>query len=97
MLIVITGFIFGKASFAGNEISRENGITLTEAIASKELEKVAQQNVKTLEEHLTKAKALQQSGMETSFDVLRVEVQLNKAQSDKLNGKAQESVRLSTQ
>ncbi|MGK5087074.1 TolC family protein [Bdellovibrionota bacterium FG-2] len=55
-----------------------------QAIAAKFLENVAEQNLKTLEEHLSEIKARQRAGFSTQFDVLRIEVQLEEARVEKM-------------
>ncbi len=67
------------------QVKQQTKMQFFKALSAVELEKVANQNVKTLQEHLDRAKAFRQSGAGTNFDVLRVEVQLNEAQSEKLN------------
>ncbi|WP_413558660.1 TolC family protein [Bdellovibrio sp. HCB209] len=74
-----------EADWAKFQVTQETKMKFFKALAAIELEKVANQNVKTLEDHLDRAKAFRKSGAGTNFDVLRVEVQLNEAQSEKLN------------
>jgi outer membrane protein TolC len=74
-----------EADWARFQVTQETKVKFYRALAAVELEKVANQNVKTLEDHLDRAKAFRKSGAGTNFDVLRVEVQLNEAQSEKLN------------
>lgn len=74
-----------EADWAKFQVTQETKMKFYKALAAIELEKVANQNVKTLEDHLDRAKAFRKSGAGTNFDVLRVEVQLNEAQSEKLN------------
>jgi outer membrane protein TolC len=74
-----------EADWAKFQITEETKVKFFRALAAIELEKVSNQNVKTLEDHLDRAKAFRKSGAGTNFDVLRVEVQLNEAQSEKLN------------
>ncbi|UYL09146.1 TolC family protein [Bdellovibrio sp. SKB1291214] len=74
-----------EADWAKFQINEETKLKFYRALAAIELEKVSNQNVKTLEDHLDRAKAFRKSGAGTNFDVLRVEVQLNEAQSEKLN------------
>ncbi len=54
-----------------------------QALASRELETVSEQNIKTLEEHLALAKASETTGMGTRFDVLRINAQLEEARAEK--------------
>ncbi|HWU42668.1 MAG TPA: TolC family protein, partial [Bdellovibrio sp.] len=74
-----------EADWSRFQVRQDTKLQFFKALAASELEKVADQNVKTLQEHLDRAKAFRQSGAGTNFDVLRVEVQLNEAQSEKLN------------
>lgn len=74
-----------EADWARFQVRQQTKLQFFKALSAVELEKVADQNVKTLQEHLDRAKAFRQSGAGTNFDVLRVEVQLNEAQSEKLN------------
>ncbi len=82
-----------EAEWAHFQVRQEAKQKFFKALASVELEKVANQNVKTLTDHLERAKALRQSGVGTNFDVLRVEVQLNESQTERLN--AEDNVVLS--
>jgi outer membrane protein TolC len=54
-------------------------------LAAQALKEVAEQNLKTLSDHLKDAKALKKAGISTSYDVLRVEVQVSEARSEVLN------------
>jgi outer membrane protein TolC len=54
------------------------------ALAAKKLDEVAVQNIKTLEDHIQKIRVRKAGGIATNYDVLRVEVQLSEAQSEKL-------------
>ncbi|WP_168196381.1 TolC family protein [Bdellovibrio sp. NC01] len=74
-----------EADWARFQVRQQTKLQFFKALSAVELEKVSDQNVKTLQEHLDRAKAFRQSGAGTNFDVLRVEVQLNEAQSEKLN------------
>lgn len=74
-----------EADWTRFQVRQQTKMQFYKALSAVELEKVANQNVKTLQEHLDRAKAFRQSGAGTNFDVLRVEVQLNEAQSEKLN------------
>jgi outer membrane protein TolC len=55
-----------------------------QALAAERLAEVADQNVKTLEDHLAKTQLLRRGGVSTEFDVLRTEAQLSEARSDLL-------------
>lgn len=54
------------------------------ALGTQALQAVAEQNVVTLKDHLTKTQEILRRGSATKFDLLRVEVQLEEAQSEKL-------------
>jgi outer membrane protein TolC len=54
------------------------------ALAAKELAIVSQENIKTLEDHLGHIQARKRGGLTTSYDVLRVEVQLDEARTQKI-------------
>ncbi|MGK5082573.1 TolC family protein [Bdellovibrionota bacterium FG-1] len=64
----------------------EEGIRIKfyQALAALELAKVADQNIETLEQHLTLARANQRAGFSTNIDVLRIESQLEEARAEKL-------------
>ncbi len=74
-------------------ISREVALLYYKALGSKILRQVAEQNVKTLQDHLNDVRQFRKAGASTKFDVLRVEVQVSESQSDLLN--AQDNVILS--
>jgi outer membrane protein TolC len=77
-------------SAAELELSR-TGFTLDEtvrlrffqALGAQILADVAQQNVRTLQDHLDKTREILRRGSATKFDLLRVQVQLEEAISDK--------------
>lgn len=75
------------------QTEREATITFYKALASKELVEVAQQNIKTLQDHLRDIQLLKKAGIATNFDVLRVEVQLSEAGLELLN--AQDNIDIS--
>lgn len=54
-------------------------------LAAQTLKDVAEQNAKTLDDHLKDSKALKKAGIATNYDVLRVEVQVSEAKSEMLN------------
>jgi outer membrane protein TolC len=62
-------------------------------LASRILEDVAEQNLKTLSDHLKDIQAYRKAGVSTQYDVLRVEVQVSEAQSEILN--SQDNLELS--
>lgn len=55
------------------------------SLASQTLKDVAEQNLKTLQDHLRDIQAFKRAGVSTNYDVLRVEVQVSEAQSELLN------------
>ncbi len=62
-------------------------------LAADVLKEVAQQNLKTLTDHLKDIRAYRRAGVSTQYDVLRVEVQVSEAQTEILN--AQDNLDLS--
>lgn len=54
-----------------------------QALASQKLAEVAEQNVKTLENHLSRAKITEKAGYGTGFDVMRIEATLEEARAEK--------------
>ncbi len=58
-----------------------------DAIAAQKLQSVAEQNVATLADHLDQVTKTRRGGLATQYDVLRVEVQMNEAQSELLRAK----------
>lgn len=69
------------ASFRLNE---DVALAFYRALASKLLVGVADQNIQTLQEHLTNVTNSAESGMATQFDVLRVQSKLVEANAEKL-------------
>ncbi len=69
------------------EFSTQRQVTLQfyKAVAADALKDVAEQNLKTLNDHLKDAQALKKAGIATNYDVLRVEVQVSEAKSEVLN------------
>lgn len=57
------------------------------ALASRTLAKVAENNLKTLQDHLHDVQAFRRSGLSTNYDVLRVEVQVSEAEAEVMNTK----------
>lgn len=55
------------------------------ALAARTLQTVAENNLKTLKDHLHDVNLFRSSGLSTNFDVLRVEVQVSEAESELLN------------
>lgn len=63
-------------------LEKEISLKFYQALAAYKLKDVAEQNVKTLEEHMKQVETLKKGGVATNYDVLRVEVQLNEARSE---------------
>ncbi len=55
------------------------------ALAAKSLRDVADQSLKSLNDHLRDSQALKKAGVSTNYDVLRVQVQASEAESEILN------------
>jgi outer membrane protein TolC len=80
------------ASEASQESKRWEEFTLEQnvkdafyrALAAQLLADVATENIRTLEDHYSHLQARQKGGMATSYDVLRVEVQLDEARAQKI-------------
>jgi outer membrane protein TolC len=64
---------------------RELILTFYKALAARELRDVAEQNLKTIEDHLRDVNSFRKAGLSTKYDELRVEVQRSEAQSELLN------------
>ncbi len=67
------------------QLKEEIRLAFYRALAAAELRKVAEENVKALEDHLKQAKTRKRGGEATKYDVLRIEVQLNEARADQLD------------
>jgi outer membrane protein len=65
-------------------VGAEVRVKYYQALASQTLLGVAGQNIKSLQEHLELAQAMDRSGYSTRFDVLRVQAQLEEAQAERL-------------
>lgn len=66
---------------------RNLALAFYRAVAAQELVDVAEQNLKTIEDHHKDTLAFRKSGMSTNYDVLRVEVQVSEAQSQLMDAK----------
>ncbi|MBC7419170.1 MAG: TolC family protein [Bdellovibrio sp.] len=66
-------------------VKRQATLQFYRTLAAQTLKDVAEQNLKTLNDHLKDAQALKKAGIGTSYDVLRVEVQVSEAKSETLN------------
>lgn len=78
-----------NADAAGLELSRvkfrlQQSVRLAyfQALAAQKLFEVSQQNVKTLEDHLSRARITEKAGYGTQFDVLRIEATLEEARAE---------------
>jgi outer membrane protein TolC len=69
------------------QIEQEIRQKFNDAIAAQKLQRVAEQNVATLTDHLDQVRKTRKGGLATQYDVLRVEVQFNEAQSELLRAK----------
>jgi outer membrane protein TolC len=65
-----------ELSHADFQLEQDIRLAFYQALGAQELESVARQNVKTLEDHLKIAEARKTGGSGTNYDVLRVQVQL---------------------
>jgi outer membrane protein TolC len=75
------------------QTSRNVALLFYKALGAKILKQVAEQNVKTLQDHLNDVVQFRKAGASTKFDVLRVEVQVSEVHSELLN--AQDNLVLS--
>ena len=73
-----------EADWTEFRLEQDVRIKFFQALAAEKLAEVADQNVKTLEDHLAKTKLLRRGGVSTEFDVLRTDAQLSEAHSDRL-------------
>jgi outer membrane protein TolC len=83
------------AGWAAFRIEQDIRLKFYQAIAAAKLANVAEENVKTIEDHLKNTQALRRGGVSTNFDVLRTEVQLSDALSDRVQ--AQDNVAITRQ
>ncbi|MFZ3229492.1 MAG: TolC family protein [Pseudobdellovibrio sp.] len=67
------------------QTEREVTLQFYKTLGSQILKEVADQNVKTLEDHLTDVSLFKKAGLSTHYDVLRVEVQVSEAKTELLN------------
>jgi outer membrane protein TolC len=73
-----------KEDWALLSLKQELRLKYFQALAAKMLADLAQENVKTLENHRQEVQDLLDNGQGTQYDVLRVEVQLQDAETEKL-------------
>jgi outer membrane protein TolC len=71
-----------ELSHAEFELAEQIQLSFYQALAAADLELVAAQNVRTLEDHMREVEVQHSGGTATSYDTLRVSVQLNEARSD---------------
>jgi outer membrane protein TolC len=83
-----------EQSAAENELSRTEfetdqqvRLAFYQALAASLSDDVAEENVKTFRDHLKQTSIEKQGGAATNYDVLRVEVQLNEAESDLIDAR----------
>jgi outer membrane protein TolC len=67
------------------QLRQEIRLAFYKSLAAKELQAVAEQDVKTLEDHLKQVEARKNGGVATNYDILRVQVQLNEARADAID------------
>jgi outer membrane protein TolC len=73
------------SNWASFQLQEHVRLAFYKAQAAKELSDMADQNVKTLEDHLRIVNDQMDNGQATKYDVLRVEVQLSEAKSDQIS------------
>jgi outer membrane protein TolC len=71
--------------WASFQLQEQVRLAFYKAQAAKELSDMADENVKTLEDHLRIVDDQMDNGQATKYDVLRVEVQLSEAKSDQIS------------
>lgn len=74
-----------ELSHAEFQLRLEIRLAFYKALAASQLQEVAAQNVKTLEDHLKQIQAQKGGGVATNYDVLRVQVQLSEARADSID------------
>jgi outer membrane protein TolC len=74
-----------ELEWAQFSIQRQATLQFYKTLASLALKDVAEQNLKTLNDHLKDAQALKKAGVTTNYDVLRVEVQVSEARAEVMN------------
>jgi outer membrane protein TolC len=67
------------------QAGRELILAFYQALAAQSLREVAQQNLKTLQEHLSDVQLFLRAGISTKYDVLRTEVLTSEARTEVLN------------
>jgi outer membrane protein TolC len=64
------------------QLRQDIRLAFYKSLAAQQLQAVAEQNVKTLDDHLKQVDAQKSGGVATRYDVLRVQVQLSEAKAD---------------
>ena len=72
---------YSRANFKLDEAVR---MKFWQALAASDLAKVADQNIKTLNDHLKLVRESRHAGVSTNYDVLRIEAELDEAKAEKL-------------
>ena len=67
------------------QLRQDIRLAFYKALAASELQDVANQNVKTLEDHLKQVNVQKRGGVATKYDLLRVEVLLSEARADAID------------
>ncbi len=69
------------------ELVQNVRLAFYQALAASQLDEVAEQNVKTLDDHLRQVEIQRRGGAATNYDTLRVSVQLSEARADAIDAK----------
>lgn len=76
-----------ELSRAEFQLKKDIELAFYQALAAAQLDMVAEENVKTMDDHLRQVSVQNKGGAATRYDVLRVEVQLNDARADSIDAK----------
>lgn len=76
-----------ELSRAEFQLKTDIQLAFFQSLAAALLDDVAEENVKTLEDHLRQVSVQKQGGSATRYDMLRVEVQLNDGRADAIDAK----------
>ena len=78
-----------ESNYAWTHFQLDHDVKLAylKLVAAKKLEDVAEQNLKTLQNHRDQIKNLRSGGLATNYDILRVESQLSEADADLLQAR----------
>jgi outer membrane protein TolC len=71
--------------YARFQLAQDVKLAFFQALAASQLRAVAQENVKTLEDHLKEVEVQRSGGAATRYDTLRVSVQLSEARADEID------------